>query len=166
MVTVAHTGRRKLHALASSEVATAIEALAAISPLLPAESLRQARTSSQLQIARVCYSHLGGSLATALTYRLVTAGTVDPLAPGEAGIVHTLTHPLLVALDITELPQGSGPAVRGCLDWTERTPHLAGRLGSALLTAMLDHHWVARRPRDRALTITETGTGRFAEFGV
>ena len=157
LIAVTATGRRRLHTVASADVAAAIEALGAIAPLLPAESLRQARTGSQLQVARVCYSHLGGALAVALTGRLVADGVVAALAHNQVSGVISLGHPLLGELGICDLDRGSGPAVRGCLDWTEQVPHLAGRLGAALLTALLAHQWVTRRPRDRALDISPLG---------
>jgi DNA-binding transcriptional ArsR family regulator len=166
LVAVTASGRQKLHRLASPEVATAIEALAAISPLLPVESLRAARTGSQLQLARACYSHLGGALSVLIAQRLHADGVVEELARGEDGDVRTLQHPLLEALGIAELPSGSGPAVRGCLDWTEGTPHLAGRLGSALLSALLEQEWLLRRPRDRAVNISEIGRRRLNELGI
>ena len=166
LVLVTASGRQKLHTLASPEVATAIEALAAISPLLPVESLRAARTGSQLQVARACYSHLGGALSVAIGDRLVADGIVDPLVRGQAGHVRTLDHPVLRTLAITELLAGSGPAVRGCLDWTEGAPHLAGRLGSAILSALLDQKWLLRRPKDRALNITDLGKTRLDELGL
>ncbi len=166
LVSVTTSGRQKLHTLASQEVATAIEALAAISPLLPVESLRAARAGTQLQVARACYSHLGGALSVAIGDRLAADGIVDPLIRGEAGHVRTLDHPLLNALAVTELPAGSGAAVRACLDWTEGAPHLAGRLGSAILSALLDHKWLLRRPKDRALNITDLGSARLDELGL
>ena len=162
LVTVAQAGRRRLHTIASPEVAAAIEALAAISPPIPVESLRQARTGSRLQRARVCYSHLGGSLAVTMTAHLVRAGVVDLPEQGRPARVHHLDHPLLETLGIAGVPLGPGPSARGCLDWTERVPHLAGRLGSALLTAMITRNWVTRRPRDRALTITTAGENHLA----
>jgi DNA-binding transcriptional ArsR family regulator len=166
LVSVTASGRQRLHTLASPEVATAIEALAAVSPLLPVESLRAARAGTQLQVARACYSHLGGALSVAIGDRLAADGVVDPLIRGEAGHVRTLDHPLLSALAITELPTGSGPDVRGCLDWTEGAPHLAGRLGSAILAALLDQRWLLRRPKDRALNVTELGDARLHELGL
>lgn len=166
LVAVTISGRQRLHTLASPEVATAIEALAAISPLLPVESLRAARTGSQLQVARACYSHLGGALSVLIAERLAADGVVDPLVQGEDGRVRTLDHPLVRALGISELRSGSGPAVRGCLDWTEGAPHLAGRLGSAILSALLEQRWLLRRPRDRALNITEFGRAQLEELGL
>jgi hypothetical protein len=166
LVTATASGRQKLHTLASPDVATAIEALAAISPLLPVESLRAARTGTRLQVARACYSHLGGALSVTIADRLVADGVIDALVRGEAGHVRSLQHPLLAALTIIELPPGSGPAVRGCLDWTEAAPHLAGRLGSAILSALLDQKWLLRRPTDRALTITDLGSARLDELSL
>jgi len=98
--------------------------------------------------------------------RLVDDRIVDALVRGQIGHVHTLNHPLLRALAITELPAGSGPAVRGCLDWTEGAPHLAGRLGSAILSALLDQTWLLRRPKDRALNVTDLGNARLDGLGV
>lgn len=79
LVTATIDGRRRLHVIASPGVAAAIEAIAAIPPMLPAESLREARTASRLQIARVCYGHLGGWLAVAITRELRASGVVDNL---------------------------------------------------------------------------------------
>ena len=46
------------------------------------------------------------------------------------------------------------PLARACQDWTERRPHLAGALGAAILTAMLEQGRLRRRPDGRALNIT------------
>jgi DNA-binding transcriptional ArsR family regulator len=155
LVSVHAVGRQRLHALASPQVAAAIEALAAISPLLPVESLRTAHTGSKLQVARVCYSHLGGALAVSIARTLEADGALDELR-----------HPLLTALGVTDLSGFAGPRVRACTDWTERDTHLAGRLGTALLAALLDRDWLRRRPRDRALNITEAGATQLAALGI
>lgn len=59
-------------------------------------------------------------------------------------------------------PFGRRPAVRGCLDWTERRPHIAGRLGVHLLTTLLDEGWVTRVPGDRSLRVTSVGSDALA----
>jgi DNA-binding transcriptional ArsR family regulator len=157
LVTVSISGRQRMHRLASPDVAAAVEALAAVAPLLPAESLRAAQAGTRLQAARACYSHLGGSLAVAITDRLTADQIITPLIAGQPATVRVVDHPLLAALGISELPAGPGPAARGCPDWTERTPHLAGRLGTAVLSALIAKRWLARRPADRALNVTEHG---------
>ena len=52
--------------------------------------------------------------------------------------------------------------------WTgpRAPPHLAGRLGSAILSALLDQKWLLRRPKDRALNITDLGNARLDELGL
>lgn len=167
LVVVTADGRRRLHQLASADVASAIESLAVVSPVLPVEhGLRQAHAGSRLQVARVCYGHLGGELAVAITTALTAGGLITTLSARKPGEVHSLDHPLLRALDITTVPPGSGPEVRGCLDWTEHTPHLAGRLGSAMLTAMVEREWLRTRPRDRALTVTDHGETELERLGI
>jgi DNA-binding transcriptional ArsR family regulator len=166
LITVTVVGRTRQHAIASPEVAAAIEALAAISPLLPAESLRQATSGSQLRTARACYSHLGGELAVAVCDHLADAGAITPPHAASAGELHHLDAPLLAALRITDLKPGSGPSVRGCLDWTERRPHLAGRLGTAIMRAMLNNGWLTRRPSNRAFTITNLGAEQLIQLGI
>jgi hypothetical protein len=69
-------------------------------------------------------------------------------------------------LRITDLKPGSGPSVRGCLDWTERRPHLAGRLGTAIMRAMLNNGWLTRRPSNRAFTITNLGAEQLVQLGI
>ncbi|MGY4711993.1 ArsR/SmtB family transcription factor [Mycolicibacterium sp. CBM1] len=164
LVVVRTEGRRRLYELASSEVASAIEALGCIAPLLPVESLRQAQAGSKLQFARVCYRHLGGALAVRLTRRLIDDGAVVLDPGGHMAQVHTLDHPLLHTLSITSLSTGSGPDVRCCLDWTERQPHLAGRIGAALLAGLLREDWLRRRRSDRALTVTATGASALRNY--
>jgi DNA-binding transcriptional ArsR family regulator len=166
LITVTTVGRTRQHAIASAEVAAAVEALAAISPPLRVASLRHARAGSQLRAARTCYSHLGGELAVAIADHLAAAGSIDPLVAGSAGQLRHLDAALLTSLRIAGPQRGSGPMVRGCLDWTERRPHLAGRLGSTVMRAMLDQAWLARRSRDRALNITEVGADQLGKLRI
>lgn len=157
LVTVQTEGRRRMHVLASGDVAAAVEALGCIAPLLPVESLNQARTGSKLQFARACYSHLGGSLAVGITRRLLDDGAIAMDADQRGIELLTFDHQLLRGLGIDSLATGSGPVAWGCLDWTEQQPHLAGRLGTAILTALLSKGWLLRRRNDRALDITDEG---------
>jgi hypothetical protein len=56
---------------------------------------------------------------------------------------------------------------RPCLDWSERRPHLAGTVGSALASRCFELGWVARQRDTRALAITEAGRAGFSEaFGI
>jgi hypothetical protein len=53
---------------------------------------------------------------------------------------------------------------RRCLDWTERRPHLAGPLGSAMLTRFLELRWLARIRNSRALRVTHEGQRKFQDL--
>ena len=165
LVIATDAGRRRLHRLAGPEVAQLVEALAALAPPRLPDRLQPSPPAGPLLRARACYGHLAGQLGIDLAAVLRKDGVVDELAPGETGVVRTFDHPLLTTLGVTELP-GSGPAVRACLDWSHGTAHLAGALGTALLTALLDAGWVRRRPGGRALRVTETGRVRLGELGI
>lgn len=57
------------------------------------------------------------------------------------------------------------PLCRTCLDWSERRPHLSGRLGAGLLERLLALGWLTRVPGSRALTLTRAGeAGLIATF--
>ena len=47
----------------------------------------------------------------------------------------------------------------GCLDWTERRPHLGGALGAAILSALGDAGVVERRNGSRVLTLRRPVAG-------
>ena len=49
------------------------------------------------------------------------------------------------------------PALRPCLDWTERRPHLAGAVGAALCGHALDKGWIKRVGTTRAVLVTPAG---------
>jgi hypothetical protein len=56
---------------------------------------------------------------------------------------------------------------RPCLDWSERRPHIAGRLGAALACRCFELGWIARQRDTRAVEITAAGQVGFAEkFGI
>src|SRR5207247_629306 len=52
--------------------------------------------------------------------------------------------------------RGQAPA-RWCLDWTERRPHVAGPVGTALAELALARGWVRRLRGTRALLVTSSG---------
>ncbi|NUR64114.1 MAG: transcriptional regulator, partial [Catenulispora sp.] len=57
-----------------------------------------------------------------------------------------------------ELPaQTRRPALRSCLDWTERRPHLAGTVGAALCGHAFAAGWIRRVGSTRAVLVTPDG---------
>src|ERR671930_618003 len=66
LVAVERHGRQRRYRLAGPAVATALEALAAIAPLRPVASLREATRGELLREGRTCYGHIAGRLGVEL----------------------------------------------------------------------------------------------------
>ena len=165
LVTDRPLGRHHYFALAGPAVANAVEALQLLAPRRPVTSYAQSTTATRLAEARSCYDHLAGRVALQLAEALIAEGTLAPLAAGTPGRILDTGGPLARRLGVDEaMPDDSSrrPVVRGCLDWTERRPHIAGRLGAHLLGRLLDDGWVARVPGDRSLRISDAGRDGFA----
>jgi len=181
LVTVERSGRHRYYSLAGPQVAAALEALAAIAPTKPVTSLRQGTRAQRMRFARTCYDHLAGRLGVAVTEALVDKGALvatdgDRTArrAGDRLSAPVASHPYRLGpaagavlaglgVDLAALPGTGRPLLRFCLDWTEQRHHLAGRLGAAVATALLDAGWVARRPRTRDLRLTEAGAAAIAD---
>lgn len=56
------------------------------------------------------------------------------------------------------------PALRACMDWSERRCHLAGQLGMAVLQAMHTQNLVRQRAGSRVLTVTAQGEAVLAHW--
>lgn len=152
LLSVRQRGRHRLFALAGPEVAHAVEALQALAPRTPVTSYRQSAQARRLSEARTCYDHLAGRFGVEVTDELVAAGAVGPLAAGQPGeLLDVVAAP---RWRLHELERNSRrPLVRGCLDWTERRPHVAGLLGAHLLAVALGQGWVRRSPEGRGLVV-------------
>ena len=150
-------GRWRYYRLAGAEVAHAVEALAVVAPpLRDADGGDETNGSARrLRDARTCYSHLAGRLGVALADALVAARWLE-----EDGRLYRLTSAgteALRGLGIEARGRREQPAARRCLDWTERRPHIAGPLGTALATLALERGWVRRVRGTRAVVVTPKG---------
>jgi len=149
-------GRNRYYRLAGPEVATAVEALAALAPRSEVRSLHQANRAGALGAARTCYGHLAGELGVGIADALLDRGLVE-----REGEVFLLTEPgaaFLVDLGIEKPPR----AGKSCNDWSERRPHLAGKLGVALTKRLFELDWVRRTERRRAVEVTTEGRRELA----
>jgi DNA-binding transcriptional ArsR family regulator len=150
-------GRHRYVRLAGPRVAESIEGLAALAPHRtppPPKSLSASGRRQALAHARTCYDHLAGALGVAITDAMAVRG----LLSGDHGLGLTGDGTAwLAGLGIT-VPAGTRrPAVRSCLDWTERRPHLAGGVGAALCRHAFDAEWIARIGTTRAVAVTPAG---------
>ncbi|MEU0741646.1 helix-turn-helix domain-containing protein [Streptomyces sp. NPDC006134] len=157
LLTEERRGRHRYVRLADSGAAEMIEALAARAPhrLVPVRSLTAARRHRAMGFARVCYDHLGGSLAVAIT----DAMTARALLSRESG--PALTPSSRAWLRVLGIAQDPAPHVRTCLDWTERRPHLAGAVAAAVFRHALRETWLAPADGSRVVRLTDEGREAF-----
>jgi DNA-binding transcriptional ArsR family regulator len=155
-------GRHRYVRLADASVAHLIEDLSARFEPRPApvHGLRQATAFAAMKRGRTCYDHLAGALGVAVTDAMTGAGLLDQrggFALTEAGLAW-LTGPAGVDPAALEPPGRSRrPLARGCLDWTERRPHLAGAAGARLCDRFMALRWVVRIGSGRAVKVTPEG---------
>jgi DNA-binding transcriptional ArsR family regulator len=150
----ARPGRHRYFRLASPAVARLIEDLMAVtSGLASPRRIATGPRDPALRRARICYDHLAGEIAVAIADSLRRAGHVE--LDDERATVTGQGADFLAAIGI-DLPTAR-LACRPCLDWSERRPHLAGPLGSALLADLLGRGWIARSEAGRAVRISPGG---------
>ena len=163
LVTVAVQGRHRYFRLASSEVARMLEQIAVVAGDAPTLPRATPRVPTQLREARTCYDHVAGRLGVAIADGLAARGAI--ILSAEAGVLTEAGRALLEGLGMRlAAPAGSRRVLcRACLDWSERRPHLAGVVGTAILDRSLELGWVRRGAERRALTITPAGRRHFME---
>jgi DNA-binding transcriptional ArsR family regulator len=158
LLAVHSAGRHRYYRIAKPEVAHALEALGAISTMPRPCSVPADPHARALCAARSCYDHLAGRVAVELAAALESAKAIKPCGDRDYEIgSHGKAWFKTMGLDIDALRRSRRSFARQCLDWTERKPHLAGALGAALCSRMLALKWMARRPKTRALRITQLG---------
>ncbi|MCG7394494.1 metalloregulator ArsR/SmtB family transcription factor [Microvirga sp. ACRRW] len=166
LIAMAKQGRHRYYRLASPEVAQAIEAMMALASFGPKRHRPVGPKDEALRKARTCYDHLAGRLGIAVADALTSQ---DHLVLSEsAGALTEKGRRFLCSFGI-DLDDEKNKRVlcKTCLDWSERRPHLAGRLGAALCTRMFDLAWVERIKDSRALAITAAGRkGLKSTFGI
>ena len=153
-------GRHRYVRLADTGAAQLIEglAVAAQAGSTPAggraSTLRAASAGSAMARGRTCYDHLAGRLGIAITEAMTQRGLLQQ----DTGFALTddgmrWFNEQGIALE----PGRSRPLARGCLDWTERRPHLAGTAGAALCHHALSAGWCVRIGSERAVKVTPVG---------
>jgi hypothetical protein len=68
-----------------------------------------------------------------------------------------IRHMAGLGIDVEEARQSRRRFAYGCLDWSERRPHIGGALGAAIFKIALRRKWVAQDLDSRALHITAVG---------
>src|SRR5262245_9954390 len=164
LVVAPHHGRERRVRLAGPAVAELLESIAGLTvPAAPPIATTATTTRArELRFARTCYDHLAGILGVRVTGALVDRRWLRPheesFTPAPALLAWLADH----GHPLTDDPRSRRPLARACLDWSERIPHLAGRLGSAIADLALHQQWVVRVRGSRALRLTSRGRAAFA----
>ncbi|MDR6871233.1 DNA-binding transcriptional ArsR family regulator [Bosea sp. BE125] len=153
---VAAQGRHRYYRLASAEVATALEGLMVLAGTQPTNRRLPSRVGEELSRGRTCYDHFAGRLGIGIHDALVMGGHLN-VADGGYGL-RVSGEAVFAALGVDPaLLRGRRAALRPCLDWSERKPHLAGSLAAALACRCFETGWVRRKKDSRAVVLTEEG---------
>lgn len=162
LVAVHAQGRHRYHRLASTEVAEMLEGIMRVARRSPLEPLRTGPRQTALRQARSCYRHLAGEMGVTIADYLISRQYIDTaftdwrVTPAGSVFLRGVSASLNRTLDNRDRVSPSR-FCRGCLDWSERRPHLAGALGEALLEGLLEDHWLRRTDDSRALHVTARG---------
>lgn len=151
----AKRGRWRVYSLAGPEVAGAIEAVIAITPVPRKTS--PARDLTSIALARTCYDHLAGRLGVALADALQRCGWLD-VADAEYAVTAKGEEAFLaLGVDVAAARGVRRQFAKRCLDWTERRYHVAGALGAAIAAALRRRKWIVPVKASRVLHITSDG---------
>jgi DNA-binding transcriptional ArsR family regulator len=157
LLAIARQGRHRYFRIARPEVASALEALAAIAPRRGSRPGTPSAGDEALRRARVCYDHLAGEAAVRLYETLcerdwlrLSAGALRATPEGEEWFIG-------LGVDLDDLRTKRRPLGRPCLDWSECRFHLAGSLGAALLDRLLALRWARREAGTRAVSFSPRG---------
>ncbi|MFM9973484.1 MAG: ArsR/SmtB family transcription factor [Beijerinckiaceae bacterium] len=171
LLSVQQQGRHRYHKLASPQVAQLLESLMLVATGTLKPRTRTGPRDEAMRLARTCYDHIAGRLGVAMADAMERHGYID--VDDDAASISPEGERFLITLNMgfdssaAKLPMPGLPEKRIlplcklCLDWSERRPHLAGKLGAALCSHFLDTGWIRRRSASRALDITPTGQHAF-----
>lgn len=169
LVKVLVQGKHRYYSLNGADVAAVLEKLSVLAG--GTRSLFVPATPDHLRAARRCYDHIAGALGVAIHDRLVASGWLAPeprsgedalgVTPGGAAAFAAL------GIDIEATRRLRRRFAFGCLDWSERRPHIGGAVGAALFATAVEKRWLAQERGSRALRVTPLGRRALgAAFGL
>jgi len=127
--------------------------------------------SPELIRARTCYKHPAGELGIAITRALLRRGCIEDAAVKrrhgfaltERGRRWCARYGVDAHWPAASIGGGGGaqandrPFSVSCMDYSHRTPHLAGAFGRALLAFMRERGYCRAGAGDRRLSVTPDG---------
>jgi len=151
-------GRHRYYQLAHADVARTIEAMMSLAGRpFRSSSAEPVTELPPIKLARFCYDHIAGRLGvdllTALVRRRCLSSSGNDFEVTRSGEKFLST----IGVDVAAARHPRRRFACSCLDWSERTPHLAGSLGSALADQLMAAKWIRRVRESRVVVITDEG---------
>jgi DNA-binding transcriptional ArsR family regulator len=164
LVVVDQQGRHRYFRLADEDVAALLESLMGVAFRTGAVRLLSSPREPALRKARICYDHLAGEFGVIAYESLLRRGSFEmsrgEFGPTEAGAEWFSR----LGIDAEAAARQRRTFCRPCMDWSERRYHLAGALGAALLSRILDFKWASRDKHSRVIKFTLRGERAFREL--
>jgi DNA-binding transcriptional ArsR family regulator len=169
LVKVLVQGKHRYYSLQGADVASVLEGLSVLAGgprprFVPS-------TPSRLHLARTCYDHLAGTVGVLAHNRFQALGWLSP-DPSYGDNGYNLTTAGDKAFAALDIDIEATRALRrrfacGCLDWSERQPHMGGALGAAFLRVAIKRKWLTQHLDSRALDVTSNGRREMlTQFGL
>ena len=157
LLSMTKQGRHCYFRLGSPQVARMIESIMVVAADGPQRYRPRWNGGDRLRTARTCYDHIAGRLGVALTDALIRHEHI--VLSEDGGMVTRAGEKHLsdFGVQLEDLRRGRRTFCRPCIDWSERRPHLAGRLGAALCTHAFKAGWLRRINGTRAVVTTPKG---------
>jgi DNA-binding transcriptional ArsR family regulator len=161
LVSVRQAGRHRYFSLAGPDVAAVLEGLMNLAARAGHRRTRPGPRDPALRRARRCYDHLAGELGVAMFEALVADGRLELiddqpfLTEAGEGFLRGF------GIDPEALRASKRPLCRGCLDWSARRSHLAGTVGAALLSRMIELGWARIDGGSRVVAFSANGLAGF-----
>jgi DNA-binding transcriptional ArsR family regulator len=161
IVSVAEDGRQRIYTV-NPKVSSILKDLAAFSDgkqALSPQAIKEVKSNSEIRQCRTCYDHLAGVAGVELLQQMLHLGWLSKDLDRHKDKIHyRLTRFGEESLeerrvDLERAQKSMRIFAYGCLDWTEREPHLGGSLGNAVLNSLLSYGVIQRKSGTRALKL-------------
>jgi DNA-binding transcriptional ArsR family regulator len=160
------TGRTRVYRAVADRATPLLEAVRRAAGVESATSaspaaLKAVNQNTPYRQARTCYDHLAGLAAVDLLDQFVFDRWLVRSGGPDERPVYELTRAgegafNRLGIDIPGIRADRRSFALGCLDWTERRPHLAGALGAAVLGSLETSGFVHRGPANREAQVVRS----------
>ncbi len=126
-------------------------------PKRSSQAARVIQRDLPIRHARTCYDHLAGIAGVQVLDAFVERGWLMPEDGPRPRYHLTLAGDAALRarnVDLDRAKQARRMFAFGCLDWTERRPHLGGALGAAILDALETAAIIRRDGATRTMLLT------------